>query len=151
MATFIMRWNPGISSANLDNYMEARNTFPGGFRWNWSIFDWEKAKAGDNFYMLRVGEGANGIVYEGEFLSDPYEGSDWAGTDKKRHYVDIAVWNPADADKPWLTSDELEKVLPSIDWRKGHSGELISKEDADKLYILMLEAMAKYGSVAYID
>ena len=39
---------------------------------------------------------------------------------------------PADEQSP-ITIAALEKAIPTIDWRRGHSGELLSKEDADKL------------------
>ena len=39
---------------------------------------------------------------------------------------------PADQ-KPPVDIEMLEKEIPEIDWRKGHSGELLSEEVADKL------------------
>jgi hypothetical protein len=39
---------------------------------------------------------------------------------------------PADEQSP-ITIEMLEKTIPNIDWRKGHSGELLSPEDAEKL------------------
>ena len=38
MKTYIMCWNPGISSAKLFDYNAARNKWPGGFRGDWSIY-----------------------------------------------------------------------------------------------------------------
>lgn len=94
MKTYIMRWNPGISSSKIERYNEAREMWPDGFYGDWSIYEWEDAHKDDEYYMMRVGEGANGIVYHGRFLSEPYEGKDWAGTDKIRHYVDISIEHP---------------------------------------------------------
>jgi len=51
---------------------------------------------GDLFYMLRVGGDNDGIVFQGDFISEPYEDKDWAGTTKKRHYVDIGCYNLAE-------------------------------------------------------
>ena len=39
---------------------------------------------------------------------------------------------PADVQSP-IGIEELEKAVPDIDWRRGHSGQLLSEEDADKL------------------
>lgn len=103
-----------------------------GFCGNWSIYEWEKAKKGDEYIMVRVGEGPNGVVYQGNFLSDPYEGDDWAGTDKKRHYVDISIEYACDPDFPMITIEMLESVLPEKEWRKGHSGELMTTEQEQK-------------------
>lgn len=132
MSTFIMRWNPAISSSKIESYNAAREKWPMGFCGNWSIYEWEKAKKGDEYIMVRVGEGPNGVVYQGNFLSDPYEGDDWAGTDKKRHYVDISIEYACDPDFPVITIEMLESVLPEIEWRKGHSGELMTTEQEQK-------------------
>ena len=134
MSTFIMRWNPGISSGKIEDFRKAREQWPDGFCWNWSVYDWENADMGDAYIMVRVGEGPNGVVYHGEFLSEPYEGDDWADTAMKRHYVDISIEHPCDPDHPMITIDQLEAILPEIEWRKGHSGELLTEEQAEKFW-----------------
>ena len=126
MSTFIMRWNPCISSSKIEDFRAAREKWPIGFSGNWSIYEWEHAKEGDQYIMVRVGDGPNGVVYHGEFLSDPYEDKDWAGTDKKRHYVDITIEDPCDPDHPMITIEQLESALPEINWREGHSGQLLT-------------------------
>ena len=133
--TYLLRWNPTISSYTLNNYRNDMEEYPDGFRSNWSIYEWEEAHKGDRFFMLRTGDDKAGIVYRGEFLSDPYEGDDWAGQKgKKRQYIDIGCYDfiPADNQSP-IDIELLEKEIPEIDWRKGHSGELLSEETADKL------------------
>jgi len=42
------------------------------FRLDWSIFDWQEARRGDFFYMMRIGDEQPGIVFNGLLLSDPY-------------------------------------------------------------------------------
>lgn len=133
--TYLLRWNPTISSYTLNDYRNDMEEYPDGFRSNWSIYEWEEAHKGDRFFMLRTGDDKAGIVYRGEFLSDPYEGDDWAGQEgKKRQYIDIGCYDfiPADNQSP-IDIELLEKEIPEIDWRKGHSGELLSEEIADKL------------------
>lgn len=133
--TYLLRWNPTISSYTLNDYRNDMEEYPDGFRSNWSIYEWEEAHKGDRFFMLRTGDDKAGIIYRGEFLSDPYEGDDWAGQKgKKRQYIDIGCYDfiPADNQSP-IDIELLEKEIPEIDWRKGHSGELLSEEIADKL------------------
>lgn len=106
---------------------------PWGF--NWSVWDYEEARVGDRFFMLKVGEtGNNGIVMSGVFCSRPYEGEDWSGKDRLTFYVDVVfdiVVDPA-SDKVLGTS-ALTELLPSIEWTKGHSGVLIEEDAALKL------------------
>lgn len=82
--TYLLRWNPTISSFNLDDYRDVLSKYPGGFSgMNWSVYEWEKAHKGDHYYMLRTGDDKAGIVFRGVFTSDPYPGEDWAGNGKK--------------------------------------------------------------------
>lgn len=133
--TYLLRWNPTISSFKLDDYRDVLSKYPGGFSGlNWSVYEWEKAHKGDHYYMLRTGDDKAGIVFRGVFTSDPYPGEDWAGNGKQKYYMDMDSYDcvPADVQSP-ICIEELEKVVPGIDWRRGHSGELLSSEDADRL------------------
>lgn len=133
--TYLLRWNPTISSFKLDDYRDVLSKYPDGFSGlNWSVYEWEEAHKGDHFYMLRTGDDKAGIVFRGVFISDPYPGEDWAGNGKQRYYMDMDCYKcvPADQNPP-INIELLEKEITEIDWRKGHSGELLSKEQADRL------------------
>lgn len=98
------------------------------------IYEWEKAKKGDCFYMERLGDEGRGIVFRGQFTSDPYLGEDWAGTSKKHYYVDIDCFDASPADgQTHITVEELKSILPEINWDKGHSGQLLTEGQAQKL------------------
>lgn len=140
--TYLLRWNPIISSLSLDEYRRAVKECPKGFEYNYSVHDWEQAHCGDHFYMFRTGDDYAGIIFRGVFTSNPEPGDDWAGQGKQRHYMDIFCCDCVPADqKPPIDIELLEKEIPSIDWRKGHAGELISREDAQKLDELWEELM----------
>jgi len=54
---YLMRWNPSFSSFTLDDYKKCVEKLTYGlFPMNWSIREWEEARKGDFFYMLRVGD-----------------------------------------------------------------------------------------------
>ena len=132
--TCLLRWNPKISSYTLEQYRYDVKYGQDGFTSDWSVYEWEEANEGDRFYMLRTGDDKPGIVYRGVFTSNPYEGEDWAGSDRVRYYVDMDCYDcvPADEQSP-ITIEVLEKAIPNVNWRAGHSGEYLSEEDAEKL------------------
>lgn len=132
---YLMRWNPSISSFKEQDYKECvENMQDGQFCMNWSIYEWEEARRGDMFYMLRVGDDKAGIVFNGYFLSDPYTGDDWAGSTKRRCYVDMVCQNAVEpGEKPFISLDKLMKVIPAYNWKKGHSGELLPEDICEKL------------------
>ena len=133
--TYLLRWNPSISSFTEKDYEACvANMQNGMFFMNWSIREWEEARRGDCFYMMRVGDDKAGIVFNGQFISDPYPGDDWAGSTKRRMYVDIVCTNPVKpGEVPLLSHNTLQKTVPSIEWGKGSSGVLLSKEVQDAL------------------
>jgi len=139
--TYLMRWNPGISSFTEGDYKSCvENMTAGGFRINWSISEWEEARRGDEFYMMRVGDDKAGIVFKGIFTSDPYVSDDWAGSTKRRLYVDMICLTPVKpGKKPALSLDKLQSAIPNYEWAKGHSGVLLSDEIASKLEDLWLK------------
>ena len=123
----LLRWNPAISSFTAEDYQNAIDSMENGFfNLNWSVYDWENIHAGDRFFMMNEGGDHPGFVFYGYIISDPYEDEDWAGTEKRRHYVNIVCCGarPLDGD-PIITLEQLEKAVPEINWRRGHSGELL--------------------------
>lgn len=137
---FLLRWNPTISSMTLDKYQKALSEFPDGFCMDWSIYDWKQAHEGDRFFMLRTGDENAGIIFRGVFVSEPYEDEDWAGTSKRKHYISIDCYDAVPADKkPMLGVETLERHIPEINWRSGHSGELLSPDVVMKLVNLYTE------------
>ena len=136
---YLMRWNPTISSFTEKDFKKCiENMRCGNFRINWSIYEWQEARRGDVFYMLRTGDDKAGIVFSGQFLSDPYPSDDWAGTNKRRMYVDMVVYNYVEpGEGPRIPIEKLQHAIPELEWAKGHSGELLSVEVADKITELL--------------
>ena len=139
--TYLMRWNPSISSFKEKDYEECfADMFHGMFFVNWSIYEWEEARRGDMFYMMRVGDDKAGIVFTGQFIADPYPDDDWDGSTKRRMYVDMVCIDPAaPGGIPSVSLDKLKAAIPSFDWSKGHSGVLLPNDIAEKLLELWNE------------
>lgn len=139
---YLMRWNPSISSFTEKDYEECvANMVHGMFRMNWSINEWEEARRGDIFYMMRVGDDKAGLVFNGQFISDPYPGEDWAGSTKRRMYVDMICMNAAEAGaEPVIPLAALQKAIPAIEWSRGHSGVRLADDVIDELVKVMDES-----------
>lgn len=133
-----MRWNPTVSSLSEKDHKEClADMVHGMFRLKWSISEWQEARRGDMFYMMRVGDSKAGIVFNGQFLSNPYPSDDWAGSSKRRMYVDAVCANPAEPGAtPHIPLEELQKEIPAIEWAKGHSGILLTDETSEKLAVM---------------
>ena len=136
--TYLMRWNPSISSFTEKDYKACLDKMVNGmFRLNWSIYDWQEARRGDVFYMMRVGDDKAGIVFSGMLITDPYPADDWAGSNKRRMYVDMICFSPSKSvAKPRLSLQQLESTIPSMEWAQGHSGVLLSEDVVKQLELL---------------
>lgn len=134
--TFIMRWNTDISNYKMSEFEDAMEDFNDeGFYYDWSIWDYQKAHLGDRFYMIRTGNGKNGIVMRGTIIGAPYPDEDWSGKGRKVYYIRMALTHMIHPDKTpcLLTTEELTNEIPDFDWNNGHSGELLSDIQATKL------------------
>lgn len=126
MRTFILKWNPAISSVTIDdwNYMARKQLFINA---NWSVHDHKKLNVGDRWFMLRVGEGKTGIVGHGYFKTNPQKAEDWSGKGRPCYYCDLEIGLLCPDDEPMISTEELERNIPQINWRAGHSGTIFPK------------------------
>ncbi len=134
--TFIMRWNTDISNYKLSEFEDAmEDFFDEGFYYDWSIWDYQKAHIGDRFYMIRTGEGANGVVMRGTIIGSPYPDEDWSGKGRKVYYIRMSLSNMIHPEKMplLLTTDELTEAIPDFNWKEGHSGEMLNDTQSAKL------------------
>ncbi len=143
--TFILKWNPAISSISMQDHVDGIQMIHTGY-FNWSVYEWERAKMGDRFYMIRVGEGNTGVVMSGIFTSQPYASQDWNPNrnSRKIYYMDMKpnfIVNPEV--QAIITTEQLQDAIPDFEWRKGHSGQLLNSEQAKKLEKLFADYIQK--------
>jgi hypothetical protein len=131
-----MRWNTDISGYTLSDFEDSMDNFyEEGFYYDWSIWDYKKVHIGDHFFMVRTGNGVNGIVMKGTFTGMPYVDEDWSGRGRKVHYIRMSLTHLIHPDKcsSVLTTEELSSAIPGFNWQDGHSGELLTDSQASKL------------------
>ncbi len=149
--TFLLKWNPAISSytmERLDNDMAEWADGYWGNDFDWSVYEWQNAHKGDRFFMVRVGEGNTGVFTAGRFTSEPFKDEDWSGKGREVYYMQMefeAVFHPERA--AIIRTEELERELPHLDWKKGHSGQLLGREDAVKLELMWRDFIGQNKSI----
>ena len=149
MKTVIFKWNPAFSSYSMLHYLHdmwrMRNSEGTDSDYNWSTWDWREIHEGDRFYMVKVGMyGQTGILASGMITSEPYKGVDWSGKGRETYYVDFipdVLLNP-DA-MSILTCKELNAAIPDFEWDRGHSGLLLTNNQAARLEALWLEFLQR--------
>lgn len=135
--TFVLEWNPAISSYNWAQFESDFNEGEVPWCFNWSIWDYNEAHRGDRFVMIKCGDGKTGIVMSGSFASEPYEAEDWSGHGRQVFYADLDLDTFIHPEKcPMLTTEQLDAEMPEFQWKGGHSGRLLPTEYDDKLEIM---------------
>ena len=134
MKVFVLEWNPEISSYRMEDFTENLKNYDGTW-FNWSVWDWKEAHEGDLFYLIKCGgEGPNGVVMQGHFVSEPYAGEDWSGKGRLTYYIDMDVeYMIHPLRNELLTTETLDEAMPDFQWKGGHSGRVVPFEYALKL------------------
>ena len=147
--TVILKWNPAVSSYNLIRFLD--DIVQEVHESDWSIWEHERVRSGDTFYMLKVGNGQTGIVMRGKIVSDPVPDEDWSGRGRKTFYCDYdaeIMINP-DAFR-LLGSDALRDNIPGFDWTGGHAGVVLDGRSAAVLDTMwnayLRDNLAEFGS-----
>ena len=142
MKLYILRWNPNISSWTYEQHAYLlqnirENDFDG---MNWSIYDFEELEEGDYWILQQVGTDKDGIAGFGTFVGEPYTSANWKRKDNTNlFYADLdfdCILDRRHAD--FLSAAELEKIIPEIDWHKGHSGVVVEDPGVVEKLILTL-------------
>lgn len=147
MKTFILKWRPSISSYKVEDFEDDMHYLDYG-EFNWSVWDHDRARSGDNFYMVKCGEGHTGIVMKGFFVSAPYEGDDWSGCGRQVFYMDLRPTCMIHPDRvPIISTEMLSQAIPGFEWDGGHSGLELPDEYARTLDRMWDEHVSCLGDV----
>ena len=147
--TVVLMWNPAISSVKEKDYrewFEGIGTFNEKL-FNWSIHDHAESGFGDRFVLIRVGEGSTGLMMDGMIISDCRKGKDWSGRGREVFYADLIpmkAFNPENGAE-FPTTDMLAQAVPDFNWSGGHSGQILTPEQAEALDVFLKEYYKKHS------
>lgn len=147
---FLLRWNPSISSFTRKDFEEYFNCYKGisntieNHDIVWTIWDWKEVMHRDLFVMMQVGQKNNGIVWGGFLGGAPFQYETENGGLTRSRFIDCTVMYMHRIEKTnILSAERLVKDIPEVDWLHGHSGELLSIENAEKLGLLLVDELRK--------
>ncbi len=147
MKTYILFWNPAISSYKLEDFQREMENLRFADM-NWSVWEYEKASAGDRFFMVRCGSGKTGICMSEYFSSNPYKGEDWSGRGRVTYYMNLEPDYMIHPDyMPILPTMDLVRDIPGFDWTGGHSGRLLDAKLAEKLETIWKEFIDEHADM----
>lgn len=131
MKAYLLTWNPErfewsgidevITEIGSNNVSENR----------WSSGSNKSIKAGDLFFMLRLGPRERGLVGYGYCISDSFQDEHWEDEDKMANYVNIEfkyLINPVINPELIIRQDFLKLKFPTQHWSPQGSGTSIKEE-----------------------
>lgn len=145
---FVLRWNPSISGFTTDDFENYFAQYKGEKEYDrdneldWTVRDWEHVMHRDLFVMVQVGQEVNGIVWGGFLGGFPYQYEKNDGSLTTAHFFKTDVMYMHRIEKTGiLTADRLQEAIPDVDWLHGHSGEILSVENAEKLGLFLVNEL----------
>lgn len=159
---YVLRWNPAISSCTYESFVDDLEWFKAGAwvdseRWGndkalyWNVYDWKSVEYMDLFVMVQVGKGKTGIVGCGYLHSYPLQNEKPDGTLGRTRFFKLSYLFMQDPAKSnILSGEELCSAVPEVDWMHGHSGELLSTENAEKLALFMVKSLKDVDDCEYL-
>jgi len=137
---YLLRWNPNISTYTRTRFENDMSTyFKKGTEpkdMNWNVYEYQKVRPRDFYFTAQVGCEVNGIVWGGLVKGELYDMIDDNGKliSPNHRWIDLEyIFMQRIEKKLLLTADKLSKIVPKIDWEKGHSGILLTPGTAEKL------------------
>jgi 5-methylcytosine-specific restriction enzyme A len=140
MSTYELTWNPskwtwhdlGDAIYRVNNDID--------YRPYWSCGSRKNISPGDRFILMKLGKDPRGIkkgiVGYGYIESSPFEELHWdpqlANSGKKALRVDLKFIGLND--HPFISSDDLDRRFPTIDWMPQAGGVVIPDDVADQLF-----------------
>jgi hypothetical protein len=142
MKMYVLRWNPNFSMKYEEHVKGMDMLRKNPVHASWSIYDHEDLEEGDIFIFNQVGSGEeDGIAGFGTFTCEPYTEANWKQKDgTNRFYAEFLMELMLDRRGGNIFSAaEMEKVLPEIDWHKGHAGVLVEDAVAEKVILHLMQ------------
>lgn len=154
---FVLRWNPSISSFSVADFedefsqLQGKKPFDRAHPLDWNVWDWKDVMHRDLFVMMMVGQKHNGIVWGGFFDGYPYQYEDKDGNPLKSVFFKTdAMYMHRIEHTNILSAEKLMEAIPEVDWLHGHSGELLSVENAEKLGLFLVNELKQVESSEHV-
>lgn len=149
MKTVILLWNPAISDVPKSEMLSAmkmlnrRKEYDDTENWmayNWHCWEHDKVSEEDRFFMLRVGDEYAGITMAGTVIEEAEPDGDRKNEGQQGYNIKVQPDTMVDTESvPFLSLEKLQREIPDFDWGEGHSGRVLSDEQARKLEVLWME------------
>ncbi len=154
---FVLRWNPSISSFSVADFedefaqLQGKKPFDRAHPLDWNVWDWKDVMHRDLFVMMMVGQKHNGIVWGGFFDGYPCRYEDEDGNPLKSVFFKTdAMYMHRIEHTNILSAEKLIEAIPEVDWLHGHSGELLSIENAEKLGLFLVNELKQVESSEHV-
>lgn len=141
-------WNPAVSNVKEAEFDKWASDWrgPSQLTVDWSVWDHEEVSLGDRAFMVRVGQGNTGVVFEGDICMSPYRDEDWSGRKRETWYAPVAIDFILPCDSPLiLPTARLQEAIPSFNWTGGHSGRLLTDEQAAQMSELWQQYIKEFA------
>jgi hypothetical protein len=149
MRTFVLGWNPSLSPYKLGDFQHDFQKIEYGDI-EWQLDDWQQARSGDNFILVKYGGGNCGVVMRGFFVSAPFSVKEWNDRGDKLHMIRLRPTLMVHPDHPKgiIGLSDLKKDIPGFPW-DSPSGQLLQEDKVDIFNILWRRYTTRFVNSDY--
>jgi len=133
MATYLLSWNPKNFNNGGDGSTKGQLIYKVGEKLEWSCHS-KQVKQGDIVYLIKLGDGARGIIAKGIVTKSSYTDVCWKDKNKQRSYIEFELQGLRNTCEQGLIPYVLlQNACPNQKWSPQSSGIQIQKEYASTL------------------
>jgi 5-methylcytosine-specific restriction protein B len=151
MKSYLLSWNPKHFSNGGEGSSKGQLVYKVGEKIEWSCHS-KQVKQGDIVYLIKLGDGARGIIAKGVVTKSSYMGECWKDESKQRSYIEFELQGLRNTCEQGLVPFVLlQNACPEQQWSIQSSGIQIREQYQSAIDDFWQQGSAKHSLSLLLD
>lgn len=151
MKSYLLSWNPKHFSNGGEGSSKGQLVYKVGEKIEWSCHS-KQVKQGDIVYLIKLGDGARGIIAKGVVTKSSYMGECWKDESKQRSYIEFELQGLRNTCEQGLVPFVLlQNACPEQQWSIQSSGIQIREQYQSAIDDFWQQGSAKHSLSLFLD
>jgi 5-methylcytosine-specific restriction protein B len=151
MSSYLLSWNPKNFSNGGEGSTQGQLVYKVGEKIEWSCHS-KQVKQGDIVYLIKLGDGARGIIAKGAVTKSSYMGECWKDESKQRSYIEFELQGLRNACEQGLVPFVLlQNACPEQQWSIQSSGIQIREQYQSAVDEFWQQGSGKHSLSLFLD
>ncbi|MGB0945080.1 MAG: AAA family ATPase, partial [Marinomonas sp.] len=151
MKSYLLSWNPKHFSNGGEGSSKGQLVYKVGEKIEWSCHS-KQVKQGDIVYLIKLGDGARGIIAKGVVIKSSYMGKCWKDESKQRSYIEFELQGLRNTCEQGLVPFVLlQNACPDQQWSIQSSGIQIREQYQAVIDDFWQQGSGKHSLSLFLD